>query len=914
MTHRDLSPLLRRLNDHCARALANAASLCETRAHRDIEVEHWLINLLEAGDGDIAAILRSYDLDVDGIWNGLLGAIERLPHELRGKPGLSERLGKLLEAAWLRASLDAGPPRIRSAHVLAALADAPHLLRAPDAWALLALSARQIEGLLPELDLMSVEAPIADPDAHGITSEHPAKPVDGEVPGRESSAQRSRPAGVAQPAADTLDRFTIDLTQKARDGRIDPVFGRDDEIRQMVDILTRRRKNNPLLVGEPGVGKTALVEGLALKIAQGDVPSVIREVTVLTLDLGLLQAGAGVKGEFEQRLKNVIEAVQQSLTPILLFIDEAHTLIGAGNSAGGADAANLLKPALARGELRTIAATTWSEYKQYFERDAALERRFQMVKVDEPDDDNACRMLRGLKEHYAQHHGVHITDAAVGAAVRLSRRYLTGRQLPDKAIDLLDTAAARVRMSTDATPVAISTCRAQQAALEVERAALLADEGATSVDVKERVGAIELRLAGLAGELGDLERTYADQKAAVTALMALREQWRSAADDSARRDLRHDIKSAHDKLAAYGADALIQAEVDEAAIARVIADWTGVPVGSLLEDELAALLDLEARLGRVVVGQDDALEAIGKSLRAAKAGLKSDEAPLGVFLLAGPSGVGKTETARALADLMFGGERALVTINLSEYQEAHTVSQLKGSPPGYVGYGLGGVLTEAVRQRPYSVILLDEVEKAHRDVLNLFYQVFDRGFMRDGEGRVIDFRNTVILMTSNLGSEQIMAATEASQAIQAAATVTHTHSEAATATLMEAIRPLLVEHFQPALLARFQTVVYRPLSADALADIVRMKLAKVVQRVERRFGVPLACDDALVTELVRACLLPDSGARNIDSLLDQQILPVLSRELLERVARQALPQRIRLAYSDEHGISVDFDHAAEVST
>ncbi|PRY06552.1 type VI secretion system ATPase TssH [Paraburkholderia sp. BL25I1N1] len=895
MTHRDLSALLRRLNDHCARALADAASLCATRAHREVEVEHWLIKLLELGEGDLVAIVGSYELDVNGIRNGLLSAIERLPHDLRGKPGLSRRLGKLLEAAWMRASLEADSPSIRSAHLLAALADAPHLLHAPDAWALLSLSATQIERLLPELDWTSVEAPVVDTDARDFGHARSATPAEAEAPGRRSAIQRT------QPGADALGRFTIDITQKAREGRIDPVFGRDVEIRQMIDILTRRRKNNPILVGEPGVGKTALVEGLALKIAQGDVPSVIRDVGVLTLDLGLLQAGAGVKGEFEQRLKNVIEAVQQSPTPILLFIDEAHTLIGAGNTAGGADAANLLKPALARGELRTIAATTWSEYKQYFERDAALERRFQMVKVEEPDDDNACVMLRGLKERYAQHHGVHITEAAVGAAVRLSRRYLTGRQLPDKAVDLLDTAAARVRMSTDATPVAISACLARRTALEVERAALQEDQGAMSADVGERLGAIELRLVEIADEFHTLDQAHAEQKKLVTALVALREQWRTATDVSTRRDFQHEIKAVHDKLAAWGTNALLMAEVDEAAIARVIADWTGVPVGSLLEDELTALLELETRLGHVVVGQDDALEAIGKSLRGAKAGLTSEEAPLGVFLLVGPSGVGKTETARALADLMFGGERALVTINLSEYQEAHTVSQLKGSPPGYVGYGQGGVLTEAVRQRPYSVILLDEVEKAHRDVLNLFYQVFDRGSMRDGEGRVIDFRNTVIVMTSNLGSEQIMAATEP-------------HAEVTTALLLEAIRPLLVEHFQPALLARFQTVVYRPLSPDTLARIVRMKLDKVARRIERRFSVPLDCSDALVAELVRACLLPNSGARNIDSLLDQQILPVLSRALLERIGRQALPRRVGLAYSDERGIAVDFDDAVEVAT
>ncbi|SAL39050.1 type VI secretion system ATPase TssH [Caballeronia telluris] len=890
MTQRDLSPFLRRLNDHCARALADAASLCETRAHRDIEVEHWLIKLLELGDGDLVAIVRRYELDVDAIWSGLLAAIDRFPHEMRGKPALSQRLGTWLEAAWMRASLEEGATSIRSAHLFAALADAPHLLRAPDAWPLLSVSATQIDRLRAELDRVSVEATHIDGDGNESAST-PREP------------EQQAPKVTHRNESEALRRFTIDITQKARDGKIDPVFGRDVEIRQMVDILARRRKNNPILVGDPGVGKTALVEGLALRIAEGDVPAAIRSVSVLTLDLGLLQAGAGVKGEFEQRLKNVIEAVQQSATPILLFIDEAHTLIGAGNTAGGADAANLLKPALARGELRTIAATTWSEYKQYFERDAALERRFQMVKVDEPDDDRACLMLRGLKERYASHHGVHITDAAVGAAVRLSRRYLTGRQLPDKAVDLLDTAAARVRMSMDATPIAMSTCIAERAALDVERTALVQDQGATAADMSERLAAIDARLAALALELARLEREYAEQKAATETLIARREEWRAATDESTRRELKQAIAAAHAVIAEHGANALIHAEVDEAAIARVIADWTGVPAGSLLSDELATLLDLETQLGRVVVGQDDALAALGKSLRAAKAGLKSEEAPLGVFLLVGPSGVGKTETARTLADLMFGGERALVTINLSEYQEAHTVSQLKGSPPGYVGYGQGGVLTEAVRQRPYSVILLDEVEKAHRDVLNLFYQVFDRGFMRDGEGRVIDFRNTVILMTSNLGSDEIMAATDA---------VTDAGGEATNGMLMETIRPLLVEHFQPALLARFQTVVYRPLSADALASIVRMKLDKVTKRIERRFDVPLVCDDALVAELVRACRLPDSGARNIDSLLDQQILPVLARELLARAASQRKSAAVRLSYSDDQGIAVEFDEAGNV--
>lgn len=901
MPPRDLSSFLRRLNNHCAQALSDAASLCETRAHRAIDIEHWLIKLLELGDGDLVAIVRRYELDMDTIWNGLLSAIDRLPHVLRGKPELSPRLGELLQAAWVRASLEDPSGTIRSSHLLAVLAETPHLLHAPDAWPLLSVSAAQIERLLPELNRVSVEATDATIVSGSAPASTPMVRSGDIVPA--PLPPTPRPVLPGQADISVLQRFTIDITQKARDGTIDPVFGRDVEIRQMVDVLARRRKNNPILVGEPGVGKTALVEGLALKIAEGDVPEVIRDVTLLTLDLGLLQAGAGVKGEFEQRLKNVIEAVQQSPTPILLFIDEAHTLIGAGNTAGGADAANLLKPALARGELRTIAATTWSEYKQYFERDAALERRFQMVKVDEPDDEAACLMLRGLKERYAAHHGVHITDAAVGAAVRLSRRYLTGRQLPDKAVDLLDTAAARVKISSETTPVAIATLHAERAALEVERAALLADSGATSLDVAEPLSRIDTRLIALTAELTGLEQNFTVEKEAASHLMALRQQWQATQEASTRSDLRASIKTAHAALPKDDA-ALVYTEVDEAAVAGVIADWTGVPVGNLLSDELTTLLDLETQLGRVVVGQDEALASLGKRLRAAKAGLTSEEAPLGVFLLVGPSGVGKTETARTLADLMFGGERSLITINLSEYQEAHTVSQLKGSPPGYVGYGQGGVLTEAVRQRPYSVILLDEVEKAHRDVLNLFYQVFDRGFMRDGEGRIIDFRNTVILMTSNLGTDQIMAVNDTF--LQAAPDA---EEVVPAGTLMEAIRPLLVEHFQPALLARFRTIVYRPLSAAAMARIVQMKLDKVAQRIARKFGLPLQCDKSLIAELARACQLPDSGARNIDNLLDQQILPVLSRQLLLRMGQQDRPNAIRLMYSEEAGIEVAFDAA-----
>lgn len=651
----------------------------------------------------------------------------------------------------------------------------------------------------------------------------------------------------------------------------------------MVDILSRRRKNNPILVGDPGVGKTALVEGLALRIVEGNVPESLRPVTLRTLDLGLLQAGAGVKGEFEQRLKNVIDAVQLSPAPVLLFIDEAHTLIGAGNQAGGADAANLLKPALARGELRTIAATTWSEYKQYLERDAALERRFQMVKVDEPDDETACLMLRSLKSRYAEHHNVHITDEAVRAAVTLSRRYLTERQLPDKAVDLLDTAAARVRMSLDTVPEQLTRIRSQLASLGMEKQALLEDIAVGHQNHGERLSAIEQEENVLMTARDDLEQQYARECELTGELLE------SRSDISRQSETHHLQQALHD---IQQNQPLLSVDVDVRTVAGVVADWTGVPLSSLMKDEQTELLHLEKDIGRRVVGQDVALESIAQRLRAAKTGLTSGNGPQEVFLLVGPSGVGKTETALALADVMYGGEKSLITINLSEYQEPHTVSQLKGSPPGYVGYGQGGILTEAVRKRPYSVVLLDEVEKAHRDVLNLFYQVFDRGFMRDGEGREIDFRNTVILMTSNLGSDLLMQ--------QLSEKPETTESE-----LHELIRPLLRDHFQPALLARFQTVIYRPLTPSAMRTIVEMKLAQVCERLHCHYGLSTSVDERVYDALTSACLLPDTGARNVESLLNQQLLPVLSRQLLSHMAAKQKPQALALAWSDEDGMVIE---------
>lgn len=871
--------LLRRLNPYCAQALAGAATLCQTRAHAEITVEHWLLKLLEQGEGDITVIARRYEWDMDSLWQGLLAHLDTLPRTVQGKPQLSAALQQLIKSAWLDASLQENADAVRSVHLLSALINSPSLLTAEAGWPLLSLSTTQLHRLLPLLDSQSDERPevqqaaaLADSPVN-LTNEAAATP----------STRGQQQLNDALQAA--LDKFTLDVTAKAKTGQIDPIFGRDTEIRQMVDILSRRRKNNPILVGEPGVGKTALVEGLALRIAEGNVPDSLKTVSLRTLDLGLLQAGAGVKGEFEQRLKNVIEAVQQSPTPVLLFIDEAHTIIGAGNQAGGADAANLLKPALARGELRTIAATTWSEYKQYFERDAALERRFQMVKVDEPDDAKASLMLRGLKGRYAQHHGVHILDSAITAAVTLSRRFLTGRQLPDKAVDLLDTAGARVRMSIDTLPVALMEINAELAALAMEQQAIEQDLLLLPNIGSTRLSEIDQRRTELVVGQQQLAQQYEAEQRLTTLIIDARQDIANAAH----------LATLQAELSQIQGNApLLSLDVDVRTVATVIADWTGVPLSSLLKDEQTDLLQLENHLATRVVGQDAALVEMAQRLRTAKTGLTSENGPLGVFLLVGPSGVGKTETALALADTLFGGEKSLITINMSEYQEAHTVSQLKGSPPGYVGYGQGGILTEAVRKRPYSVVLLDEVEKAHTDVINLFYQVFDRGFMRDGEGREIDFRNTVILMTANLGSDHLM------QLLDEQPEATHSD-------LHELLRPILRDHFQPALLARFQTLIYRPLDATALRTIVEMKLAQVAKRLNKHYGLQCTIEESLYDTLVAACLLPDTGARNIDSLLNQQILPVLSQQLLSRMSEQQRTTSLTLGWDEAEGITLAFE-------
>ena len=893
MSAHDQALLLRRLNTHCQQAMEAAAGLCQTRGHAEITVDHLFIKLLELGDGDVGALLRRYEIDSENIWNPLLDTMDKLPRNVRGNPSLSKSLVSLLSDAWLLASDEVS-----------------------------------IEGTNNTFAQTSAEE------------------------GQEGTQAESKPQPVkATGQNDALARFTVNLTEKAAQGGIDPVFGRETEIRQMMDILSRRRKNNPILVGEPGVGKTALVEGLALKIASGEVPKILENTQVLVLDLGLLQAGAGVKGEFEQRLRNVIEAVQNSEEPILLFIDEAHTLIGAGNSAGGADAANLLKPALARGELRTIAATTWSEYKQYFEKDAALERRFQMVKVEEPDDESAFTMLRGLKQRYAAYHKVHIQDSAVIAAVQLSRKYITGRQLPDKAVDLLDTAAARVRMSLDTVPHIFGLMEAQASSLQRELEALDADKqlGRLNASQEENIRQVEQEIAQLNEQREEMNRRYQEEKQLADEIQSLMEAAKNTELTSEEREAaQQSLTEKQQQLdAVVTGKPLIFTSVDETVIADIIADWTGVPAGSVLKDELANLLQLESLLEQRVVGQSEAIHAIAQSLRAAKAGLKTNDSPLGVFLLSGPSGVGKTETALALADALFGGEKSLITINLSEYREAHTVSQLKGSPPGYVGYGEGGVLTEAVRQKPYSVVLLDEVEKAHKDILNLFYQVFDKGMMRDGEGREIDFKNTVILMTSNLGANELTqllkpqepeeaeeAATEENQEangqeqiadteVELSAQMPETPSEHTEVSdgpaeaeeapeysleeLAEAIRPILTDHFQAALLARMQVVPYRPLEKEALAQIVRLKLDKIADRLYEAHQTRLSYSEDFAALLADSCTTGDSGARNIDHLLNRQVMPAIAQSFLQwQQTAGHMPERASLEVGEE-GIDVLFE-------
>lgn len=872
----DLKSLIAKLDRTCHRALEAAAGLCQSRTNYEIELEHWLFKINEDSDNDLAPIFKHFGVNPDTVNAALTRAMDRLKTGNSRAPALSPNLVAVLRDALVLSTVEFGWQKIRSGVVLlAALGESrnaiPLLNSVPD---LEKIKPDQLKANLPKLVAESAEE-----------AEMGATAPTGSV--------ASGKAGLTKTPA--LDQFTINLTANAREGKIDPVLGRDPEIRQIIDILTRRRQNNPILTGEAGVGKTAVVEGFALRIAANDVPPPLQNVELRTLDLGLLQAGAGVKGEFENRLKSVIEEVKSSPKPIILFIDEAHQLIGAGGSAGQGDAANLLKPALARGELRTIAATTWAEYKKYFEKDAALARRFQVVKVEEPSEETAISMMRGLTETLSAHHGVPILAEAVEASVRLSARYISGRQLPDKSVSLLDTACARVAIGQTAIPPAIEDSKRRIMLLETEKRVLTAEQ-ATGSDHSERLAQIDAELDQTQTKLAGLEERWKQERELVQQINSIRKQLQDAATGNGKseplteeqtKQLRQQIVDLTAQLSSIqGETPLMQPFVDAQTVAEVVSAWTGIPAGRMMADEIQTVLKLKDLLCERVVGQDHAQEVIAKRIQTSRANMDDPQKPIGVFLLVGPSGVGKTETAISLAELLYGGEKNMITINMSEYQEAHTVSSLKGSPPGYVGYGEGGVLTEAVRRKPYSVVLLDEVEKAHPDVMELFFQVFDKGVLEDGEGRVIDFKNTIILLTSNVATDTIMSL--------CADPETTPDSD----TLVQAIRPELEKVFKPALLGRMFISAFYPLKDDVLRKIVKLKLNKIVRRVQENNGARLTYDEGLLDEVVSRCKEVQSGARNIDNILTNTLLPEISREFLARMAEGQIVRSINVGVGE----------------
>ncbi|HXB27833.1 MAG TPA: type VI secretion system ATPase TssH [Gemmatimonadaceae bacterium] len=849
----DLRALIGKLNPATKGGLEAAAGLCLSRTHYDVEIEHYLLKLLDKSDGDFVAIAKHYEIDRSKLAKDLAAGLDKLKSGNARTPNLSPSLVKAFTEGWTLGSIDFGATKVRTGHTILAIAASDELSR----------QARDISRELTKINASDLQNKFSDILATSAEDSGPAA-ADGPSAGAEGAERRG--GGGQSP---NLDQFTVDLTAKAKSGTIDPVLGRDTEVRQVVDILTRRRQNNPILVGEAGVGKTAVVEGFAVRIASGDVPPPLKGVTLRTLDLALLQAGAGVKGEFENRLKGLIEEVKNSESPIILFIDEAHTMIGAGGQAGQNDAANLLKPALARGELRTIGATTWSEYKKYFEKDPALSRRFQVVKVDEPTEDVCKLMMRGVGPALEKHHRVRILDEGLDAAVRLSHRYLPDRQLPDKAVSVLDTACARLALEQSATPAAVEDIGRQLDDLAVQ-ARILEREAATGADVAERLASIAARRTDLEKQKEAATTRWKQELDLVKKLLVVRERLEKAgaakADGNDRKELAT-LNAELDKL--QGESPLVRVCVDAGIVGDVISGWTGIPVGKMLRDDVAAALSLEGQLGSRVIGQTHALEVMAKRVRTSKAGIEDPNKPVGVFMLVGPSGVGKTETALALSDLLYGGERNLITINMSEFQEAHTVSTLKGSPPGYVGYGEGGVLTEAVRRRPYSVVLLDEVEKAHPDVLELFFQVFDKGQMEDGEGRLIDFRNNIIVLTTNAGTETIMKLCADPETMPG------------MDGLVKALKPELDKVFKPAFLGRMVIVPYFPIRDEALARIIRLKLGKIERRLAEVHRVALVYGDDLVSTVASRCTEVESGARNVDNILTNGLLPEVSRILLE---------------------------------
>lgn len=877
-----LKTLIGKLNQTCRQAAERAASLCMAQGHYEVDLEHLFLALLEKPASDFSIVARRSGIEASVLEADLNAEIRGFKNGNTRTPVFSPHLPRLFEHAWLIASLDTQTTRIRSGHLLLAL------LTEPD----LAALARRGSRLFESFRLEELKHDFA---ALTAGSEEAGQSV---ALGDDAAQGEAATPAAALSKTPALDQYTTNLTERAREGKIDPVIGRDAEIRQMIDILTRRRQNNPILTGEAGVGKTAVVEGLALRIVAGDVPPALAGVALRTLDMGLLQAGASVKGEFENRLKSVIDEVKQSSTPIILFIDEAHTMIGAGGQAGQNDAANLLKPALARGELRTIAATTWSEYKKYFEKDAALARRFQVVKVEEPSETLAASMLRGMAPLMESHFGVRILDEAIVAAARLSHRYISGRQLPDKAVGVLDTACARVALGRSATPALIDDARHRLARQETERAALRR-EAAAGAAQSARLRELDEEMDATRQQLADAEARLAQESELVRQIHALREELEAAgqepeAETTGKRragkaaeptPAQAQLAELQQQLRALQGEApLVPAYVDAQVIAEIVSTWTGIPLGRMVNDEIRTVLELQPLLAERVIGQDHALHAIAQRVRTARAGLEDPNKPKGVFLFVGPSGVGKTETALAVADILYGGERKLVTINMSEYQEAHSVSGLKGSPPGYVGYGEGGVLTEAVRRQPYSVVLLDEIEKAHPDVLELFFQVFDKGVMDDAEGREIDFRNTLIILTSNVGSSTIMQACLNKSA----------EERPDPDALQELLAPQLYKAFKPAFLGRMKTIAYYPVDDDALARIIGLKLARIAERVQANHRAVFDWDDALVEAVLARCTEVDTGARNVDHILNGTLLPQIAEQVLGRMAQGEAIARIRV--------------------
>ena len=842
--------LFGKLNSLCYRAIESSTVFCKLRGNPYVELVHWLQQILQLNDSDLLRLIRHYGIDPAVLARDLTAALDRLPRGSTSVTDLSSQVEEAVERAWVYATLMLGESQVRSGHLLLALLKTPSLRNG-----LYGVSREfnkvGIDDLSEQFGALLKDSPEAQMRAS-----------DGyQAPGEEIGA-------VAPTRQEALQRFTVDLTEQARNSKMDPIVGRDEEIRQLIDILMRRRQNNPILVGEAGVGKTAVVEGFAQRIARGDVPPSLRDVQLLALDVGLLQAGASMKGEFEQRLRSVIDEVQASVKPVVLFIDETHTLVGAGGAAGTGDAANLLKPALARGTLRTIGATTFAEYKKHIEKDPALTRRFQTVQVEEPDEARALLMLRGIAETMQNHHKVHILDAALEAAVRLSNRYIPARQLPDKAVSLIDTACARVAISLHATPAEVDDSRRRIESLDTELA-IIERETAIGVDTASRRVSVEALLEAERARLDAVEGRWDNELALVEQIQRLRSQ---LADSSDRETGLVELRQLQDELAAQqGEHPLVLISVDEQAVASVVQDWTGIPVGRMVKNEIDNVLRLAERLGQRIIGQDHALEMIARRIQTSRAGLDNPGKPVGVFMLAGTSGVGKTETALALAESLYGGEQNVITINMSEYQEAHTVSTLKGAPPGYVGYGEGGVLTEAVRRKPYSVVLLDEVEKAHPDVHELFFQVFDKGWMEDGEGRIIDFKNTLILLTTNAGTPLISRLCR------------HPQTMPGPEVIAKALREPLLEVFPPALLGRLVVIPYYPLSDAMLGSIIRLQLARIEQRIAVNHKIPFTFSEEVVQLIASRCTELESGGRMIDAILTNSMLPAISTEFLNRL-------------------------------